>query len=52
MFVVILNEKNTSGVYVAFEKGIPDGFSEYDFFEVPEYPSDCSFDCGNFCLSP
>lgn len=45
MFVAILNEKNTSGVYVAFEKGIPDGFSEYDFFEVPEYPCNCSFDC-------
>ena len=40
MFVVILNEKNTSGVYVAFEKNIPDDFSEYDFFEVAD-SSDC-----------
>ena len=41
MFVVILSEKNTSGVYVAFENGIPEGFSGYDFFEI----ADCSPDC-------
>ena len=42
MFVVILSEKNTSGVYVAFENVIPDGFSEYDFFEVAGDSPDCS----------
>lgn len=42
MFVVILSEKNTSGVYVAFENGIPEGFSGYDFFEVAGYSPDCS----------
>lgn len=36
MFVVILSEKNTSGVYVAFENEIPRGFSEYDFFEIAD----------------
>ena len=41
MFVVILSEKKTSGVYVAFENGIPSGFSGYDFFEI----ADCSPDC-------
>ena len=41
MFVVIFGEKKTSGVYVAFENGIPSGFSGYDFFEI----ADCSPDC-------
>lgn len=45
MFVVILSEKNTSGVYVAFENSIPDGFSGYDFFEVAGDSPDCSSDC-------
>ena len=42
MFVVILSEKNTSGVYVAFENSIPNGFSGYDFFEVAGDSPDCS----------
>lgn len=41
MFVVILGEKNRSGVYVAFENGIPSGFSGFDFFEI----AGCSPDC-------
>lgn len=49
MFVVILSEKNTSGVYVAFENGIPDGFSGYDFFEVAGYSPDCSSDYSSDC---